>query len=202
MTDYTMSCDAFVRLSHILHNLPEDIDPVFRTIRIDNGQAVATDRSFMAIENIGGATGIIHILPDAALIKQCATEAKFDSQLTITVTEMLQHAVAKTTLGYVHPVNVSYWPTGGTDFDRWREVVMEASVPAAKSSGGMFWQADGVAKVAASSPSGRVVFEENIDVIRPTLVRDILEYDWLGVFNPFSRKDHYSPATLPTWMTR
>ena len=184
-----------------LSTMVKDDDSMFRAIRLDNGQAVATDRSFMAIENIGGPSGVVHILPDPKLIAQCKTESVFDSKLTITVNEMLKFAVAKTTLGYVHPGNCSIWADGENDFDRWRSVVMESAAPAMKSSGGMFWVAESIAKLAASSPSGRLVFEENIDVSRPTLVRDVLDYDWLGVFSPHSIKDLYKPATLPTWMT-
>ena len=198
MTDYVIACDAFVRLTSLI---ADDVDPIFQTVRFDNGQAVATDRQFMSIENIGGAAGIVHIAADSRLIAQCVTEAQFHSKLTITVTEPLKFAVAKTTLGYIHPDNCSVWPDGPTDFDRWRDVVMASATPAEKSNGGMFWRASSVAKLAKASPSGRIVFEETIDTIRPTLVRDVLDYDWLGVFNPFSAEDFYSPATLPTWMT-
>lgn len=198
MTDYVIPCDAFVRLSTMVR----DDDSMFRAVRFDNGQAVASDRSFMAIENIGGPSGIVHVLPDPALVAQCVTEAKFDSKLTITVIEMLKIAVAKTTFGYVHPGNCSVWIDGENPFDRWRSVVMEAATPAPKSSGGMFWSAQDIAKLAHASPSGRLVFEENIDVTRPTLVRDTLDYDWLGVFSAHSSKDNYQAATMPTWMTR
>jgi hypothetical protein len=184
-----------------LKDLPKDIDPVFNSIRIDNGQVVATNRSLMAIENVYGMPpGIIHVVCDPMLVAQCVTESKFDSRLTITVTEALKFAVAKTTLGYIHPGNCCYWPDGVTPFDRWREVVMQSKEPAAISNGGMFWESAAIARLAATSPSGRVVFEEHIDTSRPSLIRDVMDYDWLGVFSPFSRNDNYVAASMPTWM--
>lgn len=198
MTDFTIRCDTFARLSTILDG---EIEPLFNCIRLDNGQAVATNRMLMAIENIGGPSGIVHIIADPALIAQCVTEAKFDSRLTITVVEELKFATAKTTLGYIHPGNCSYWPEAVTPFDRWRDVVMQAKEPALASKGGMFWDAASMSRLASSSPSGRVVFEQNIDTSRPALIRDVTDYDWLGVFTPFSAKDNFVPATIPTWMT-
>ncbi len=200
MTNFVISCDTLVRLSNVLHNFPADVDKSWNVVRIDNGLAIATDRRFMAIENIGGgATGVFHIVPDPALIEQCRTEAKFSSTLTITVNDALRYAVAKTSLGYVHPINVGAWVTP-IELNRWREVVMMAKEPAKKSKGAMFWDADGIARLAAASPSGRVVFEQFIDTSRPTLVRDIHDYNWLGLFNPFDHKESYSPATMPGWM--
>ena len=209
MTDFVIPCDTFVRLTNILHGMPDDIGDWFKTVRIDNGIAVATNRKILAAENVGGPAGVIHVIADQALINQCRTEAAFSSTLTITVNEVLKFAVAKTTLGYVHPGNCVLWsvdpPIAGNpvpnDFDRWRTVVEQCKTPAQAPRGGMFWDADMIARLAAASPSGRVVFEEIIDVTgRPTIIRDINEYNWIGVFQPFSTEESYQPATLPSWI--
>lgn len=201
MTDFVIPCDTFVRLTNILHGMPDDINEWFRTVRIDNGIAVATNRRILAAENIGGPAGVIHVIADQALINQCRTEAAFSSTLTITVNEVLKFAVAKTTLGYVHPGNCVRFGDDAGDFDRWRTVVGQCKTPATAARGGMFWDADMIARLAAASPSGRVVFEEIIDASgRPTIIRDINEYNWIGVFQPFSTEESYSPATLPSWI--
>jgi hypothetical protein len=201
MTDFVIPCDTFVRLTNILYGMPEDISEWFKTVRIDNGIAVATNRRILAAENVGGPAGIIHVIADQALINQCRTEAAFSSALTITVNEVLKFAVAKTTLGYVHPGNCVRFSDDPNDFDRWRTVVEQCKTPASAPRGGMFWDADMIARLAAASPSGRVVFEEIIDATgRPTIIRDINEYNWIGVFQPFSTEESYSPATLPTWI--
>lgn len=199
MADIVIPCDTVVRLMNVLHNLPSDIAPPFRCIRLDNGLAVASDRKFMAIEKIAAFEGVFYIKPDQALIDQCRTEAAFSSNLTITVNEMLRYTVAKSALGYVHPANIGVWHDE-SDFDKWRSVVMRCKEPAGANRGGMFWDADGIARLASASPSGAVVFEDIIDVSRPTLIRDVHDYNWLGVFNPWSTEQSAAPAKLPSWM--
>lgn len=201
MTDYVIPCETFVRLARVLTNMPDDIDPCFNVIRIDNGVAVATDRRILAAENIGGPAGIVHVIADAQLIAHCAAEAPFASSLTITVVPELRFATAKTTLGYMYPGNCVYWDNVSPDYDRWRSVVGQCSKPATAARGGMLWVGDRVAQLIASSPSGSVIFEEIIDATgRPTIIRDVNDYNWLGVFQPFERERHHTPATLPNWM--
>lgn len=202
MTDYILPCDTFVRLTNVLHDFHENATEWFRTIRIDNGQAVASNRIMMVVENVGGPAGIIHVKADAALIAQCRTEAQFSSVLTITVNKLLQFAVAKTTLGYVHPGNCCLWSGPVNDLDHWRLIAARAAQPIKKSVGCLFWDADQIARVAASSPSGRIVFEEHIDATgaRPTILRDVNDPDWLAIYNPCSKQESYSPAIMPTWM--
>ena len=200
MTEYVVPCDTIARLSHIFDNFPIDVPASFKTFRIDGGQVVATDRSVMAIDNIGRNTGLFHMIPDPQLIEQCREEAKYQGVVTITVNEALQFATAKTTFGFNAAGNVGYWLPVDPQYNRWREVVMLAKDRSKKSQGAMFWSADQIAKLSRSSPSGCVVFEENINSERPTIMRDVTEYDWLGVFQPYSKEHHYQAATLPTWM--
>jgi hypothetical protein len=204
MTDFIIPCDTFGRIASVIENFPPDGDPNFKYVRIEDGFALASDRKFMAIEKIVGGAGIIHIVSDPTLIAQCRTEAKFSSVLTITVNEALRFVVAKTTLGYVHSANIGYWPVGKTDLDRWREVVDMTKTPVKKGKGGMFWDCAAIARLAAASPSGRVIFEENIDNQRPTIMRDVHDYNWVGIFNPYSNQEAgtLTPATLPSWIAR
>ena len=201
MTDFVIPCDTFVRLSNVLHNFHDAANEWFRTIRIDNGVAMATNRSIMAIENIGGLPGVIHVMADPALIQQCRTEAAFSSTLTITVNEVLKFAVAKTTLGYVHPGNCALWSDAPNELDRWRSIAQRTAEPVPASRGGMYWKADAIAQLASASPSGGLVFEEFIDATgRPTVIRDVNEPNWCGIFNPYQVLEEYQPATLPGWL--
>lgn len=199
MTDFSIPCETFLRLSKVLTRNP-DLQPSWNTLRYDNGCLVVSDRRFMAIEQIGSAAGIAHIIADEALLAQCEVEAKFNSRLAITVNEMLGFAVGKTSLGYVTPSNLLYTGEVDAGWTRWRDIVLQCQEPAKKPNGGMFWDIEGISRLAASSPSGLIVFEEVVDTNRPTLIRDIKDYQWLGVFHPNSSQDHYSAAALPSWM--
>ena len=203
MTDYVIPCDTVVRLATVLDNFHDEADDYFRTIRIDNGLAVASNRRIIVVENIGGPSGVFHMVADPTLIQHCRTEAPFSSKLTVNVNEVLRFAVAKTTLGYVHAANCGFWSPAPTVFDDWRKHVMVTKTPAKKSVGGMIWQADVVAQLGSASPSGRVIFEQNIDALnRPTVVRDPTDPDWFAVFHPYLDELSDVPAaSLPNWMT-
>jgi len=204
MTDFIIPCDTVVRLSNVLANFHEDADEWFHSLRIDNGQVVATNRRIMVVENVGNNEGIFHLIVDAALLQQCRVEAPFSSKLTINVNETLRFAVAKTTLGYVHAPNCGLWSAQPRNiYDQWRNIVMQAKGTAKKSVGGMLWEADAISQIAAAAPSGRLIFEEKIDTLtRPTVVRDPDDSDWFAIFNPYLDAFGDSPAAvLPAWMT-
>jgi len=202
MSEFIIPCETVVRLASILTDFPDAASDWCNSIRIDNGQAVATNRIVMSVENIGGPAGVVHLIPDAALIAQCRVETPFSSKLHIIVTSELRHAVAKTTLGYVHPGNCAIWSDAPNELDDWRSIVTKCAKPADKYASGMFWDAANVARLAASSPTGRLVFEHIIDAsgARPTVIRDVNDPEWFGLFYPSSKLDKYAPATLPTWV--
>lgn len=202
MTEISLPCETFLRMSKVIEDLPSDMHPSWSTLRFEDGCVVVTDKSFMAIENfISAKFPAFHIIPDPALLAQCETEAKFNSRMTIVVNEVLKFAVIKTSLGFQTTGNVLFTGEIDPSWAKWRSVALQCKQPAEKVNGGMFWTCDGIQRLAASSPSGLVVFEEIIDVNRPTLIRDVKDYHWIGVFHPASMQDHYSPATLPSWMT-
>lgn len=201
MTEISLTCDTFLRFSRIVDDLPSDMHPSWSTLRFEDGNVIATDRSFMAVENITSAKfAPFHIVLDAALIAQCEVEAKFNGRMTIVVNDMLKIATIKTSLGYQAVGNMLY--TGEIDeaWSKWKTLVLQCRQPAEKVNGPMFWALEGINRLAASSPSGLIVFEEIIDINRPTLIRDVKDYHWIGVFHPTSMQDHYSAATLPSWI--
>lgn len=201
MTDYVIPCEVVARLSVILDDMPSDISDWFRTIRIDNGMAVVTNRTIMAVQHVGGPAGVVHLIVTPALLKACRTEAQYSSRLTITVVDELKFATAKTTMGFIEASNCVRWSDEPNDFDRWRSIVDQLRTPAAVARGGMFWKGETIARLAEASPSGRIVFETIIDASgRPTLVRDCTDSEWFGVFQPFERGQAVAAATLPTWM--
>ena len=198
MSEFTIPCDTVVRLANVLRGIPDTVDPVFRTLRLENGCVIATDRKFMAVEYVGEFTGTFHFILDEALIAQCKIEAGYNASLSIIYNEVLGYGVAKTALGYTANYNCAY-AGPANDFDRWRSIVAQTAESSKESVGAMFWDTDGISKLSASSPSGSVVFEEKINTNRPTLMRDVHDNRWIGIFNPYSSDIAYQPATLPTW---
>lgn len=202
MPEFTISCDTFYRLSHMCgvdSELPEG-DDIFKTIRLDNGCAVASNKRFMAIENIGGPSGIVHLMPTAELVAQCKTEIGFGGKLTVTSSPELGFAIAKSTFGYTTG-NIGVFP-GACKFDRWRGLVDDVRKPLTASRGVMYWNIDMIQRLAACSPSGHLVFEEHSDVTgkRPTLIRDKLEGDWIGLFAPWIEGEFMPAVNLPGWL--
>lgn len=185
---------------HVVNGCPADVDPIFRTLRLDSGQIVATDRQFLAVENLAPFHGIYHITVDDTLLAQCTKEMQFSSVLDVIPNPALGFTMAKTTLGFATG-NIGVF-RGPSDFDKWRDVMRECAEPAKASVGGMLWTVEGIARLAASSPSGHVIFEEHVDAqARPTLIRDINDHEWCGMFMPrLSDGRYHSPATLPGWM--
>lgn len=202
MPEFSMTCDTFNRISRALSRdlsgLPHES---WNTLRIDNGCIVAGDRSFIAVEHFGWAEGVCHIIPDAALIAQCAVEAMHGGRITLVVNEMLQFATAKTTFGYQSVGNLLYLGQIDPDWNRWRDVVKK-TVGTPKPRGAMYWNIEGIQRLIESSPSGGVVFEENIDCDRnaPILIRDVTDYNWLGCFHPSAKSQTYVGATVPSWI--
>jgi hypothetical protein len=200
MTDYVIPCETFVRLTAVLRHMPKNADHWFNSVRIDNGIALCCNRRLLVMEAIGGPSGVIHIRADPVIIDQCRTEAPFGSTLTITAIPELGISNAVTTLGASWANILVTGPGAPTDYDRWRSVVERARTPAPAPRGGMFWDTDEIRNIGDASPSGRLVFEQVIDVSRPTLIRDVTDYNWLGVFNPDDDGHNFPPATLPTWV--
>lgn len=198
--EITIPCETIVRLQSLIASLPASFDPVWSTIRFDNGQAVVSDRCFMAIENIKAFEGVGHIIVSPEFLAQCVTEAQFNGDALIVINEALSYAVAKTTFGWQS--DNLFFAGVGTDFDKWRAIVKDAAADREKSSGGMFWNAREVAALAETSPSGRIVFAEFIDTAHPTLVRDVTDYDWLGVFMPRDKPGGSTvrAAEITSWM--
>lgn len=200
MTEFVIPCETVARMSHILANVPEHREPHFNTILIENGVAMVTDGVVMAVELIGGNAGSAHVMFDDALKAQCKTEAPFGGKVVITVNEMLQFATAKTTFGYVHPANVVLFSPNVSPARRWREIVDKVRYPAPVAKGGMCWKTDVIARIGMASPSGKIVFEERIDLERPVLVRDLDDPNWFGMFQPFVEENiSFEPALLPGW---
>lgn len=200
MTDYAIPCEVIARLSILANDTPADADQRFKSLRYDNGLLIASNNRLIAVENITGPAGVFHLVLDPALVAQCRTEAPFKSVLHVTLNDMLQFASGKTTLGYSHPANCTLWNSPASKFDSWRDIVARVVDPANEPNGGMYWKAQEIALLAATAPSGSVIFERVVDVNRPAIIRDPFDENWFAMFNPWNKDlETAPPATLPGW---
>lgn len=199
MSTYTIPCETLVRLMAVATPATGEW---FNTVRIDNGFAVATNRKFIVCEKLDGANdaGVIHIMNDPVLMAQCREEAKWSSSLVITAVPELNFASGLTTMGYQHPHNIGLFAAERSSFDNWRDIVERVREPVPASESAMYWQVDTVASLVAASPSGDIVFEENINANRGALIRDAIDPNWFAVLSSYPAGDAVVvPAVIPGW---
>lgn len=203
--EFAIPCETLKRLAGIAGDN-------YRFIRLEhwagNTVAIATNRKLSVIERVGSnpsnLTGSIHFPLDPSIVAQCVQEAPFKSLINITVNPVLSYAVAKSTLGWSFQGNAML---NGESIEfghlnEWREWLPPKIT---KTAGAMFWNVDLIAQLAASSPSGRVVFPEFIDVSKPIVLRDFVDEKWVGIFMANRMLNNgtvepATPATLPKWI--
>lgn len=200
--EISVPCEAFARITSILNYLPEMTPqalPWFRSVRVEDGMLICTNRQFIVVERVFGmqVPAPFHIDAHPTLIEACKKEGAYGSKLHIVVNEPLKWTSAKTTLGYNYPGNAGVWSDFANDVARWRETL--PTEPATKSSGGMFFDALQIYNLCESSPSQKIAFPEHIDVDKPCLVRDIHDDTWFAVFMPRPRGPVHVPAVYPSW---
>jgi hypothetical protein len=177
--------------------MPEIGLPWFDSVRLDGQCAVASNRMYMSIQRLKTvAPAVFHLVHDAELIRVAATESKFNSNLHITVDPVLKWATVTTSLGYKHPSNGGIWSDIPNDMDRWRSIV-----PTGKSvaSGGLYLDVALLQTLVESSPSGKVVLQQNVNVNESCLMRDTLDPDWFGLFYPRPADGALNGAIVPNW---
>ncbi len=198
MSEYVIPCEVFARLSNLLSVTYPETDEWCKSIRIDRGCAVVTNRHFMAVQRIEcNLPDPIHIVADPALIEQCCKEAQYHSNLHIAVVPSIKYASAKTTFGYQYPGNAALWLSKPNEMDRWREIIPDGLCKA--SNGGMLLDLEGMEYLIKTSPSGKVVVEENVDFNRPVVVNDFVDPNWFGLFSARDDKLH-NPPIIPKWI--
>ncbi len=193
-------CDTIARLSRLLPSEPSN--DAMQAFRLDNGMVITTNRSFMAVEKVYDFEGVFYIRNDPALIEQCKLEAQWSSVIDFTPVAALQYTTAQTSMGWKCGDNLGLWPVGGTPlFDRWREIVSQVRTPINATQGPMVTDVTELANLAATSPSGKIAFEQFIDPInRPTVVRDIDSHDWVGFFHArITDGQSHNGASVPGW---
>lgn len=192
--------DTIARLSHLLPDVPSD-DP-FDCFRLDNGMVLATNRQFLAIEQVEPFEGVFYIRADQTMIEQCRTEAQWSSVVDFTPVAQMQWTTAISSMGWKCGENLGVWPTAPTDYDLWRERILQPAMqPTDQASGNTVFSADGLHRLALSSPSGGIALGQTVDAFRrPTVVRDIDSADWVGFFLArIADGRQHEAAVVPGW---
>lgn len=209
---FTITCKAFARLAGIPSffepRTDEEIKKQLSCIRIENcgGKvfAIATNQKVMAVELIGmtnEADCVAHITVDPELVKQCVNESLYDSFLEITYVPEILLATIKSMLGYTYLGNAAInGVPEQSALSQWRKWLPPAS--ARSNKGPMYWGLDHIETLVKTSPSGKIVFPEFIDIDKPIIIRDTDNDNWFGVFiaRPAPSQLTPEPAELPEWV--
>ena len=196
--EHTIPCETFARLCNVLKYMPTD-DPWCNSVRLERGLAIVTNRQYLAIEKIDNQVDEpLHVIADPALIAQCQVEAMYHGKLHIVANSMLKYASLKSTMGYQFPGNAALYLDTKCDPERWRDIVPR-ELPK-KSKGSMSLECGALANLVESSPSGRIIFPEQIDWSVPVLVRDAVDPNWCAVFYVRESGQIHEPATIPGWL--
>ena len=193
-------CDVIARLSRLLPDEPSD-DPI-NCFRFDYGMVLATNRHLLAVEKVAPFDGVFYIRAEPTLIEQCRTEAQWSSVIEFTPVPALKYTTAMTSMGWKCSDNLGVWPTERTDYDDWREKILNPCIdPLTERRGAMVTSMDELARLAHSSPSGQIVLEQYADPQRrPTVVRDIDSHDWVGFFLArITDGRQHTDAVVPGW---
>ena len=206
--DFTIKCDVFARLAQVTKLFKPTIDPetkrVLECVRLEyrNGHyyAIATNQEIASIQYLGSTDRpdqAVHVVNDDAIIAQAQAEVGFDSSLIVTMHET---PTLTSMYGWIYQGAPIIRPAD-TPMDGWQDWFPD-SLPT-KNKGIMFWNADHVAALSASAPSGKIYFPEFVDVDKPIVVRDRLDGNWCGLFVPKPEPTDTpikQGAEIPSWV--
>lgn len=198
MSEMVVACEKIARLSSVLQNFPDFANGWENSFRFEDDLIIVTNRRYMAIErHVGHTSTPFQMTADAALIEQCRNETQYSSNLHILVNDTLGVITARTTFGYLHPTNLKHFADGENVLDRWRSRV--PTQPAQEGNNGLLLDCEEFSALMDSSPSKHIIFEKYVDVKQPSIVRDVKDGNWFGIFWAKDTRTPHDPATLPGW---
>lgn len=209
--EFLIKCDVFKRLAaitkHFETTTDEETRQVLSCVRLEykDGRycAVATNQRIAAIQYLGETDqpdGAAHIINDDTILKQCDVEMQYDSSFHITALPEFAVTTVRSLMGWEFTGNAGIFPTN-TPMDTWRKWFPDS--PVTKGRGVMYWNADQIAALAATAPSGKLYFPRHIDIDKPVIIRDLLDDSWCGLFMPkphATEKQVDEQAELPKWL--
>ena len=207
---FTINSATFCRMASIPAFFEPGTDPEIQQqlscVRLENNKgkviAIATNQKIAAIEYLGTTNesdGSVHVTIDPVLINQLKKEIPFNSFIEVVFVPEILTASVKTMLGFSYQGNASVGIPDQSILKNWRTWF---PVPSKNSKGAMYWNVDHINVLAKSSPSGKIIFPENINTDIPIIIRDVEFAQWVGCFmakvSPIEQPP--IPATIPEWM--
>jgi hypothetical protein len=194
----TIPCETIVRLASLIPTRDMDVEPIFCSMRLENGKIIVTDKRFMAVENLNFPfIGVDHIEIFPQLLARCRDGVRTSESINLICNPMIGYTMVDDT------PEVNLHLRGDTaPYDCWYDkIVRPALTGAVADNGAMACDAIHMARFAATAPSGQIVFESPIDRSRPMAVRDIHSHDWCGFVWPrLSDQLAHIPASVPKWL--
>ena len=194
---YLVLAETFSRLNNVILNMPEKYKMTewFDTIRLEGPFAIVSNGQMMVVEWTGyqNPDQARHFVYTPSLLQTAKDEASsagviaFDDDVCITTGGYSERdLICKSQ--HLNPL------------DTWRDKIPTDTLK--KSGQGMFWRAELIANIANASPSGRLVFETNIDTSkkRAAIIRDVNAPGWCGFYIPYGDDVKHEPAIVPDWL--
>jgi hypothetical protein len=207
MTNFTIKCETFIRLANICSFFSQRVDEETKNkinvLRLENHSgnliAIITNQAIACIERIGTTSeknSYCDVILDANLLNKIKEEIVYGSTLTINTIPEFAISTAQTTMGNQFN-NCCAW-YDDSPLNKWRSWGTEN---ASKSVGAMYWELDEIEVLTRSSPTGKIVFPEFIDVNKPITLRDRYSDQWVGLFIPKPNVGEIikQKAELPVW---
>ena len=195
--EYLLKCEIYARLMAVL-DCVEDRNTDFMFIRLEANLVIVTNNQIMVVQRTDhiNPTTPIHLAANQELRDVCSKEAPYNSDIKIINNEALGYSAATTTYGFT--LHNAVLPLGdNARIHNWRSCL--ADPPDKPSTRHMVWNAEDITNLCKASPSGVLVFAQNIDGQVPTPIRDANDESWLGIMMP-GVQEPVLPARLPEWL--
>jgi len=201
MTQFAISCELYLRLAGMALQPDENNRQVLRCVRIEHragvALAVASNAFALAGEYMGALAegepdGAVNIVIDPAL--QALATQSLDGDLIIN--QAPGWTVITTSDGVMFPGNGEL----PGDYPDWRALV-PGDLPT-KNNGCFCFSGALLSRLCKTAPCGVIRCARNIDMSQPTIVRDIKDENWFGIFfvSDGGKEQSFKPATIPDFL--
>lgn len=202
MSKFTIKSDVLQRFTALYKSLDPKAPEELKCLRIEisNGKImlIGCNQYVACAELIGETTDsneVCHIKINNTFIDSINKEVNIAGIYTFETVPELAISSVNTSDGDSFN-DFIVWPDN-SPLDNWHEWFSMSE----SKKGCMYCTLYQIQTLFETSPSGEIVFPENVDASEPVIVRDINNPNWIGAFIPaFDGKKVIKSATLPEWL--